>query len=299
MSSKNILIASCACFSIVMLVVIIIIGVSINNVSATEYGIVYNVRLNEFTDDILEVGRYTLRPMDKVIRYDKTFTSVDMTGKNAIECTSNDGLPLVIDLVSQYKVERDWLHDIIMIYGLPPKIDNFVKQVIQSSIKNVCSHYEVETGFILNRDDVSRAMKEEFIYQLNISDAYVRSEFLEMRNVEYPARFDQSIRDKEAALQNIDRVLIQREETLINARTKLLQAEQEADIILINKNAEAISILNVAKQESEAVLERWNQIAEGFEHVKTGLGYNASDFVNIYISSLVLENNDAPVVINQ
>ena len=195
---------------------------------------------------------------------------------------SQDGMIVIIDVVSQYKVIRGGLVDLLMLYD--DKLDSFVKTVAASTFINVCSFYQVETGFLQNRQNISMEMLSSFKQKLLQIGIEVETQFAELRNYKYNATYAEAVTDKQVAQQQIELLLSQRPVLITNSQTVLVNAEEQALIDLQKANTMAQSAIQSSQSIAQSKYNQWEQYAYGFAATLSKLNMNASTFVQTYLT---------------
>lgn len=275
----------CGIFSLLVLVMsITLIAISVKVVEPTEYGVEWDTVWKRF-GNTYDQGRYLVGPTNDIIAFNNMFQPIDytLTGSGIeLNCMSQDGMIVIIDVVSQYKVIRGGLVDLLMLYD--DKLDSFVKTVAASTFINVCSFYQVETGFLQNRQNISMEMLSSFKQKLLQIGIEVETQFAELRNYKYNATYAEAVTDKQVAQQQIELLLSQRPVLITNSQTVLVNAEEQALIDLQKANTMAQSAIQSSQSIAQSKYNQWEQYAYGFAATLSKLNMNASTFVQTYLT---------------
>jgi hypothetical protein len=270
---------------------ITLIVLSVKVVEPTEYGVEWDTVWKQF-GNTYDQGRYLVGPTKTIIAFNNTYQSIDytLTGSGVeLYCMSQDGMIVVIDVVSQYKVIRGGLVDILMLYD--DKLDTFVKTVAASTFINVCSFYQIETGFLQNRQNISMEMLSAFKQKLLQIGIEVDTQFAELRNYRYNATYAEAVTDKQVAQQQIELLLSQRPVLVTNAQTVLVNANEQALIDLQRANTMAQSIIQSSTSIAQGKYNQWEQYALGFAATLSKLNMSASTFVQTYLTVVPLTDD--------
>ena len=276
---------------VVMIMSITLIALSIQVVEPTEYGVTYD-RLWKNLGDTYDQGRYSIRQTSVFIRFNNTYQPIDytLTGSGIeLTCMSQDGMWVVIDVVSQYKVIRSGLIPLLEEYD--QLLDRFVKTMAASTFINVCSYFEIETGFLQNRQNISSTMLLEFQKKIQEIGLPIDTQFAELRNYRYNLTYAEAVTDKQVAQQQIELLLSQRPVLVTNAQTQLVYAEQQSLINLQQADITASAILASYQSNADAKYQQWVQYTNGFATTLSKLNMNASTFVQTYLQSYLLSDD--------
>ncbi len=266
-----------------VLLLIILLPLSISIVKPNEYGVVYDKVWRNFDKKILTQGRHVLQPTSKVITFPNTYVPIDFTSEDTdINCISKDGLVVNIDAVSQFKYIQEELIDTLYLYD--KKLGQFMLDLARSVFNDVCTLYEVESGFIDNRQAISAAMLSLFQQGINDTQAPSSTQFAELRGYQYSPDYKNAITNKQNAQQQIDLLLSQRNVLITNAQTNLNNAEQQANIGLQQASTQVQTILTKAQSEAQAIENRWIQYGNGFYQTMSRLKMDPDQFVETYLS---------------
>ncbi|AYV76179.1 MAG: hypothetical protein Terrestrivirus5_1 [Terrestrivirus sp.] len=270
---------------------ITLIALSVKVVEPTEYGVEWDTVWKQF-GNTYDQGRYLVGPTNTIITFSNTYQSIDytLTGSGIeLNCMSQDGMTVIIDVVSQYKVIRGGLVDLLMLYD--DKLDSFVKTVAASTFINVCSFYQVETGFLQNRQNISMEMLSSFKQKLLEIGIQVETQFAELRNYRYNATYAEAVTDKQVAQQQIELLLSQRPVLVTNAQTVLVSATEQALIDLQRADTMASSAIQSSSSIAQSKYNQWEQYALGFAATLSKLNMTASTFVQTYLTVVPLTDD--------
>lgn len=289
-------ILACGILTIGIILIIILIPLSISTVKPDEYGVVYDRLWRTFDKKILTQGRHVLKPTSRVITFPNTYETIDFTtDATDINCISKDGLVVTIDAVSNYKYIQDQL--IQTLYTYDKSMGQFMTDLARSTFNDVCTLYEVESGFIDARQNISNSMLS--LFQDGIVESSVPSKtiFAELRGYQYSNEYKNAITRKQNAQQEIDLLLSQRNVLTTNAQTNLNNANQQAQIGLQQASTQVQTILTMAESEAQAIENRWIQYANGFSQTMIKLQIDPDTFVETYLSLAHIDDQDNPNLI--
>jgi regulator of protease activity HflC (stomatin/prohibitin superfamily) len=271
---------------------IILILCSLRVVKPEEYAIEYNkIWRNINYDQIFTQGRFVMKPATRLIRYPRVYQPIDFTQKETeLNCISKDGMVVRIDVVSQYRYLPDGL--INMLFKFDYLSHSMLMNMARSAFINTCSYYEVESGFIKERQNISNHMLFEYQKKMFDSNISTLTEFGELRNYHYPQEYLDAITDKQIAQQQIDFLLNQRHITIKNAETDWINANKQREIDLQKSYTEALAIIQSANSTAQSITTYWQQYTNAFKLTLDKLKIDPDTFVEKYLSQLPLDNNN-------
>jgi regulator of protease activity HflC (stomatin/prohibitin superfamily) len=262
----------------------------IHSVDPNENVVVY-ARIQRFlAQSAVDGGRITTIPASSLFIFPKAYIEIDFntTSGTQLTCVSADGLSLSIDVSTFYKLPQDQLPELVQKFDTFPNIDTYIRGLVVQAVMDACSDFTVEADFIGRRQVVEAAMLAYFQSLLVEAGNFSTVTVLQLKNISPPTDLLTAISVKDATNGQIAVALNTRAQSLTNANTQLLQAEVDAQITVTTANANAIAIINVANQAANAETTYWQELGRALVIAKTSLGLNSTDFVNNYVSKLVL-----------
>ena len=285
-------ISLCVGISLLLIMSITLIALSIKVVQPDEYGVVYDTVWKTFDKRVYSQGRFALQPTSHVFRFPNVYVPIDYTTPETdLECISNDGLVITIDVVSQYKYLQDRLIETVYLYDRKG-LDNVMKDLARSTFINVCTLYQIESGFIKSREVISSNMLTAYKEAIDYVGVPSDTQFAELRGYQYSNDYKNAITEKQNAQQQIDLLLSQRNVLVTNAQTNLSNYMQMADIATTQAETKVNTILAQAESQADAIYTRWVEYANGFHQTMLNSGLDPDAFVETY---LVLAYIDDPL----
>jgi len=105
---------------------------------------------------------------------------------------------------------------------------------------------------------------------------------IQVNDVKRPARYEQAIKNKESAREDIEVALNERPQKITEATTELREAETQARIILDRANSEARITLARATANADGIYNEYVKEAETYKMLvsPSGLGFNTEGFLS-------------------
>jgi regulator of protease activity HflC (stomatin/prohibitin superfamily) len=248
-------------------------------------------------------GLHYVCPDSKFFRYTRTFIDNVM---NSLTCISRDGLEITLTLTTQYRLNVEELRNVLFEFGTQEDLDNYIDVIIQDTVRDTCARFD-GNQYYTARGDIEANMTANVQQVLDGSNAYVTTGFFQLQNVALPSQLSDAINNKQLALENVEVVTNLRDQILIDAETKLLQAVEEANIliietqaaadarttsaqaaadarILVQGTAEAQAIRDVAVLEADARTNSWLEIKNAIVSNVQALSLTPEAYVDEYLT---------------
>jgi hypothetical protein len=279
-------IASIAAVIVLLLLVFgaTLLGLSIRNIGPQDLVVQVNAVTNAVSNTTLDQGRQAVNPASVFYYFNRTYIPIILN----TTCLTQDGLVLRVTVTTQYRLNSDLLPQVFLTFGQADQITTYITNVAIDSTLAVCSNYTVETGFIAQRDQVAAAMLANFQARLSTIGNFTDSQFWQLGNVAPPTDLLTAISNAGAVQQQIVVAQNQRQENITAANSNYNAAVKSASVTIINAQATASSNLIVAQQVALGETERWSQLSVALKFAQTALGFNATQFVNLYMPQLLL-----------
>jgi len=281
--------------SIILFVVLMPLSFAVIN--HDQYGIKYNkVSRQVDTSTIYTEGRNYIQPGDTMFVYQRRFVTVDFSDtNNPVDCLSIDGVYINLLVTFQYQIIQGELFDILFEWGQMDSFDNYIKLLSRESIRQTCTYFSV-TDFAQSRGIVEQAMQVNLATDFNASSAHATAGLFQLTNVEYPADYQNAVTATTQAQADYQSAANERPNLLTQANTSYAVANYTAYQQIFAAQAQAAGILQQANADAQAINQTWVQRALAYKDVMIALNMNASEFVNIYFKSYILENMNAPII---
>lgn len=256
----------------------------------------YGVFVNKFTMEVsgpYDQGAYNLIPGQEIVKFVRTYIGID--GIERMECLSSDKLKIALSIAAQYSYNMHELIPVVLYkFGKEERYKEFLSQLAIHSIMKTCANYTAES-FYLNRNGIENAMTN--MLSQDIEDAQLGSVLisLQMKDFDYPQRFNAAIESKQLTTQNIITQTNARQSALINAQSRLLIAKDQAQILLMYAQNNASLILNQAQNNASAIAIEWQQLQITYQTIQQSLHLDGDRFLS-YLESELLRSNSGALV---
>jgi len=280
-----------------LILFVVLMPLSFVVISHDEYGVKYNkVSRDVDTSTIYTEGRNYVEPGATMFIYQRRFVTVDFSdSNNPVDCLSIDGVYINLLCTFQYQIIKQELFDILFEWGQMSSFDQYIQVLSRESIRQTCTYFSV-TDFAQSRGVVEQAMQTNLATDFNASSAHATAGLFQLTNVEYPADYQNAVTATTQAQADYQSAENERPNLLTQANTTFAVANYTAFQQIIAAQAQAQAILQQANADASAINQTWVQRALAYKDVMIALNMNATEFVNIYFKSYILENLNAPII---
>ena len=287
------------CWIFVLVVIpltITLVVTSLKRVEHDEYALEFNGYDPTLKPKVWEEGRIVMKPDSHLVKFNRKIVPIDFTGPDVVRCWTSDGLQMELTLKVQYQIIKDELFDLVNDeFRREKRFKKYLVSFIAGSFMDSCSNFTAEEYFT-KRKHIDLFMHERLSVDVVNAKAHIEVVFVQLENAQHPQLFVTAVENKQVAQQDVEKAKNERDEILINAETRELEAEQEALILINQAKADSTATIFAAEENAAAKYQFWVERTLAYENVMLGLGYNSSQFVNDYLTAQVLQGADSPVI---
>ena len=273
----------CACFTSFLLIIFFFASLE-----ATEYGLNYSWISKNISPNIKENGLYFIGIGHSFIKFPKTVQTIEFSNqktanKGPIQSRTSDGLEVTLEISFQYVLTKDKIYELYNKYG---SNYNYIFQNIavhtltEEATKYTAYNFFMDRGKI--KDDFQKELNEIF-EQL----CYSTIVFLQLRSVDLPNLFEESIQESEVKKQDILRAKAEQNKIMIEVDTKIKAAEYQKDVIINMAEGEAEAIYKQNKADVESLMKMQETQVNVYKNLKNTLGLDNNKLLNLMKSKLI------------
>ncbi|XP_070570516.1 uncharacterized protein [Ptychodera flava] len=262
---------------IVVCVIAIIIGLvasSLKQLESDEMGIKYDNIQKKLFDSVEQEGLHTGPPGYNFVKFPSVFRTIEFP---ELRCLNKDGVNTELNVAFQYQARPADLRSIIMEFKDHETYVTVLKYAGEAAIHEACSKYNT-TEFQTIRAMFQQTVREHVVTRFDELRANVAD--LQVNNIARPYAYEEAIRQKEAARENIAVALNERPRQLTQANTAKREAETAATIAINKAESDARIILNRAQNEAKAIEKQYETEAETYSNIMTSQGLGVEGFLS-------------------
>ena len=278
-------ICSCTCCIGFLL---ILFGFS--SLEATELGLNYSWISKTISPEVKENGLYFIGIGHSFIKFPKTVQTIEFSeektaNRGPIESRTSDGLEVTLEISFQYILQPDKLYDLYNTYG--PKYDNVFQNIAINILTEEATKYTAY-NFFMDRGKI----KDDFQYELNLrfdKNCFSNIQFLQLRSVNLPNLFEQSIQESEVKKQDIQKAQAEQNKVKIEIDTKIKAAEYQKNVIINKAEGEAQAIIKQNEAYVDALLRTQNTQTNAFKNLKDTLQLTNENLLDFMKTKIIKE----------
>lgn len=281
-------------FSVIAAIIIGLLASSFKKLATEEVGIKYDVFQRTLKDKLNFAGLYSGPPGFKFITFSRVYETLLFKD---VKCLNKDGLHVALSVQFQYLPTLSDKNIRRLIIDFQDN-DNFKKVLFDTALEvihNACSKLNVtqfQTARVAFQDSILTSLNDRLTkdYDTAVKDVQVN-------NIERPSEYEQVVRDKESAKQNIDVKLQERPRILTAAITKRLESETQANITLNKARTDARVLLLQAEAQSKAILKAYETEADTYSQIMIKQNLT-TDGVLSYLLTRAIQTVKKPLHVN-
>ena len=284
----------CSFFSVVILLIAacVILGVSFAVISPTEAGLYYNPN-SKTLDRRTEYGngRHLVCPGCYFYLFPQTvqlFEFNSKTGNELIGCWTKDKQELVIEAYIQYTIDKDKIGEIFDKFRFDYEL--IWERIAIATIKETTKEFYT-SQFFNERSGVANALKSAIVGSLE-TDEGITIKSVHLGEVRIPTDFENAVTTKVVTQQEAATVQIQRNVTLVHARTAVIKKTAEADASIILGKAQARAAVIREQAEAEKLKTVQKAVGVSLKNLQDTLGLSLDEVIE-YKFSRMLEELDS------
>ena len=259
------------------------LGMSFKDIGTNEVGLYYNDWTNNLKENVMQEGRHSTNPWNKVIKYSSIAEKADI---DPVHCLSKDGVQIILNADVKYFIVESQLYNISLNFKDQDGLKKYVKIITTTAIRHACSSFLSE-DFYIRREAVDAQLEIDIKVEYARSGGYVDIDSSQLKNIQLPEALLDAIESKQNKEQQIARALEERIGLIINANNELRFADITGQELTTVAEAEADANLLEASVHREAILEQWNQVGIELGSHSSVENDNPEDLENYLLSVII------------
>ena len=276
----------CCCCSCCISFLLIIFGFA--SLEATEYGLNYSWISKNISPNVKENGLYFIGIGHSFIKFPKTVQTIEFSkqktaNKGPIQSRTSDGLEVTLEISFQYILTKDKIYELYNKYG--SNYNYIFQNIAVHTLTEEATKYTAY-NFFMDRGKI----KDDFQYELNETFerlCYSTIVFLQLRSVDLPSLFEESIKESEVKKQDILRAKAEQNKIMIEVDTKIKAAEYQKDVVINMAEGEAEAIYKQNKADVESLMKMQETQVSVYKNLKNTLGLDNNKLLNLMKSKLI------------
>ncbi|KAL0244903.1 hypothetical protein GEMRC1_008985 [Eukaryota sp. GEM-RC1] len=288
------------CIGLLALTAMVFVLISMEVLPQGYYGCTRNSLSSTVScDNIYEPGRYVIGPFTSFLPVPSTLVTVDFSKDSVgpVECFDSSASPLRLEVSFQYRLQKGRIESLIRQHTTVAAFHEIIMSRARSIIGSVASNYQ-QSDFFEKRQEISEDMRTS-IEKESSSEDYLIPLF-QLREIGIVSQANEdAIIEIQVSRQRSIREDFVREKAQIDAQTRNIVTEFQAQIQVVEASAEA-EAYNIRKNAEAEAVRLLNQAEVSvYEDIKTMLGLDPNDLVDYLQLDAYSEKKDAFLVAGQ
>jgi len=272
---------------------------SFSSLNVNEYGLDYSSISKTVHSEPYVAGFHFLGVGHSFFRFPRTVQTIEFSSEHTatsgnIRSRTSDGLEVNLEISYQYKVIFEKLYDLYSQYGM----DYYgVFEKIGIDVLTELATKYTAYDFFVNRQKIGQDMQAA-LNKVYAAKCYSTVDFFQLRSVDLPDLFEQSIQLSEVKKQDILKAKAERNKIQVMLETLRKTALFQRNVTLNVAEGQAESILaqNLANAKSFLLVQ--NSMSSGYGSLKKKLGMANSNLVDYVRAKAFREFNDTNLVMS-
>lgn len=281
------------CIACTVAIPVFIIGMvvsSLGRLQTHEVGVIYDTIWKKLGDEVFNEGLHLGPPGFQWIIFPSIFKSIQFSDVTAI---SKDGASIKLDISYQYRVRPQKLRTIITQFQDHGTFRTFLEVIGEAVVQDSVAYFNT-SQLMSSRAEFQDKVRSEIRQQHGRMNCDVAD--IQVENIRLPSVYESSVRDKEAARENIEVARSEEPRLITQALTDKRESETEASITL-NKAATNSRIhLTEAGRKADSIGHQFLKDTESLVNIKDDLGLTTSSLIS-YMTSRAIAANQHSVYI--
>jgi regulator of protease activity HflC (stomatin/prohibitin superfamily) len=270
---------------------IALLAVSIKDVDNDEFAVAYHTITRHLHSEVLQEGRHYLLPGEKLFSFD---SNVITRSHDDVSCVSKEGLDISFKIDVQFRLNPEDAVTILYEHGGQGSLLEVVDSLILDSALDSCATFTGE-DFFESRGLVESDLASNITFTLTHANVHLTPLFVQLKNIGLPSAFQNAIKQARVALEDRDVAINERPGQLIGAQTHFLNAEQDANIVILDATAVAQGIQNKATAAGQVRHTTWSERTSAVQNALTSFNMTAADYATNVFSAQLLALSTSPV----
>ncbi|XP_052783863.1 uncharacterized protein LOC128219831 [Mya arenaria] len=277
---------------LIILMTIILLATSLKKLSSDQIGLTYDTINKNLGDEVKREGLHNGPPGFEFIIFPSVYKTISFSD---LKCLNKDGVIITLDVTYQFKAQPTKLHDLIINFKDYDGYKKVLEYTGESALHESCSYFNT-SQFQAERGKFQERVKEKIIEKY--TKLYADITDLQVSNIERPSEYEDAIRSKERAREDIEVARNERPRLVTEAMTEFLEANTTSQIIRDKAESDKRILQARAEQEAKAIIEQYQKESEAYAQIldPNGLGFTVDGFI-AYMGVRVISSAQNPVYI--
>jgi len=269
---------------------IFILFFSFSSIGVNEVGLDYSSLFKSIDSKTYGSGYYYIGITHSFLRFPSVVQNLEFSREpkanmGPIKSRTLDGLEVQLEISFQYRLMYEKLYEMYMKYG--PHYEKIFVVTAVDVLTDMTTKFTAYK-FFYDRQLIGDSMKKELSAAYN-TNCFAVIEALQLRTVDLPDLFEESIQETEVKKQDIERAKAELNKVLVECETKVKEAEFQKNVT-INRAMGEVSIIeqnNLADVQNTLITQL--QQTEAYLVLKNTLGMTNTQLLEYIKAKMVKE----------
>jgi regulator of protease activity HflC (stomatin/prohibitin superfamily) len=271
---------------------IVLLCFGFSSLEATEYGLDYSWISKTVNPEVKENGLYFLGIGHSFIKFPKNVQNMEFSrdrtaNRPAVESRTSDGLEVILEISFQYQLQPENLYKMFNKYG--ELYQTVLQNIAIDMLTDRATQYTVYE-FFMKRGPIKDDFQDALDKQLS-EIVYANVHFLQLRTVDLPALFVESIQESEVKKQDIQKAYAELSKVNVEVDTRIKSAEYQKNVTINRAEGEAQAMIEQNLATVKSLKQVQGSKSTAYSYLKTQLGMTNDALIN-YIKSKLIRTYD-------
>ena len=271
-----------------MFTLIVILIFSFGSIGVNQIGLDYSSLFQSIEKRPCSSGYYYIGITHSFLKFPSVVQNIEFSKERKanmgpIRSRTLDGLEVQIEMSFQYRLKYERLYDMYMRYG-----PDYEKVFIVTAVDILTDMTTKFTAykFFYDRQYIGDTMKKELANSFNTT-CYSVIEALQLRTVDLPDQFEESIQETEVKKQDIEKAKAEENKVIVECETKVKEAEFQRNVTLNKALGDLVTIEqnNIAEVQNVRITQL--QQADAYLALKIHMRLNTTQLLEYIKAKLI------------
>lgn len=266
------------CVCTCLITFIVLIACSFSSLHQTQYGLDYNHITETIDSTVYTGGLHFLGVGHGFVKFPNTVQSVSysQTNHDRLHARTKDGLPLILGVSFQYRLNEKDIHQLYMQFKEHHGriIFNTGKHLISNSAANYTAYQ-----FFNDKQGIAKDM-QTYVNKYFQANMFCFIDAFQINTVHLPTRFEDAIQHSLNTKQNITRTQKLVENIKVQLQTQVLVAKKNALSTVATAKGKASAVKQAAEAAANMTKQTMRNAAKGYLLVKDSLKFTTASTDN-------------------
>ena len=254
-------------------------------------GLQYDVVQHELSQEVRGEGLHFGPPGFDFIKFPAVFNTLVYSN---LVCLNRDGVQIRLNVSFQYRPLRNSIYALAFQFRNSSNYEEVIETEGASVVHTACSEFNT-TELQTNRTQFEDVMRMRM--ELRVRKFFTNVSDVQVRNIFRPSAFEDAVRNKERARENVNVVRNMRTQRITEAMTTFREAQTNASITLDRAQSDARVTLTRAQTDAMAILDEFEREADSYARIVATQNLTVEGLL-AYLGNRLIGESQTPILGN-